>query len=92
MEHLENLEIPFLSHWQSLKPLIFGIHTGWLEITKPQLTQHNNCSCLSIHTSESSATLNNYVPHHPKKTKHFCSLTLIFLHKILILLFFLLYL
>lgn len=51
MEHLENLEIPFLSHWQSLPPFIFGIPTACLEATKPSITQHNNCSSLSSHTS-----------------------------------------
>lgn len=51
MEHLENLEIPFLSHWQSLPPLIIGIPTASLETTKPRVTQHNNGSSLSSHTS-----------------------------------------
>lgn len=41
----------FLSHWQSLPPFIFGIPTACLETTKSTVTQHNNCSSLSSHTS-----------------------------------------
>lgn len=42
MEHLENVEIPFLTHWQPLLYHCFleGIPTAFNETIKPMVTQH----------------------------------------------------